>query len=108
MSARLFVGCNVDGLPRWGITDVMNVLSMVLPNATYTWGKGTYNGVSEDTIVVEVFPDEGEVSAKFHPRMVRAAQAAVRDLQQEVVLLEYFGELERINDKEATWLLQSM
>ncbi len=100
LSARLFVGFNVNNKPRWSIDDVVPIVTRVRdkqtgdPSASYLIQRGVYkhhNGkgvVQEDSAQVIVIDTTGAKLPVFREQMVKLGEEIAGKLKQESVILE--------------------
>lgn len=98
-AARLFVGFNVGGEPKWTVTDLIKVTRETResqgahPDASFLIQKGIYTSertgetVEEDgaqVIILDVGAEE-----KFREHMIQLAENIARQLEQELVIVEF-------------------
>lgn len=98
-AARLFVGFNVGGPPKWSVNDLIPIVRKVReaqgahPDASFLIQKGIYTSertgqvVQEDgaqVIVLDVASEED-----FRKHIIELGEHIARDLEQEVVIVEF-------------------
>lgn len=99
-SARLFVGFNVGGQPRWDIDDLARVVFAERkrqgksPDASLLMQKGIYQSIvtgrpeTEDGAQVIVLNLDGTPVAQFRRDMLRLAEVIAKKMKQELVIVE--------------------
>jgi hypothetical protein len=100
LAARLFVGFNVGGRPKWKIGDVIRIVSRVRgqqdrdPDASFISQKGIYTSRDSGKTVVEngvqiiLIDMAGDSLRAFQAQMEELAESVARELKQELVILE--------------------
>lgn len=98
-AARLFVGLNVGGKPKWKIDDVVKVVRRIRtaqghsPNLSFIAQKGIFRSsdtgkvVEEDSVQIIII-GSGESKAEFGEDMLLLAEEIASALKQEKVVVE--------------------
>ena len=99
-SARLFVGFNVQGVPRWSLDDLLPIVERVRvaqtgdPNSTFLFTRGLYRNKSgliergEQGAQVIIVDERSRTAAEFENEMVALAEAIAAGMDQEKVFVE--------------------
>jgi hypothetical protein len=100
-AARLIVGFNVGGEPRWSVEDVIPIVAAVRKDqgdkqgATFLYQKGLYRHhvsgqlVEENGAQVVIIDVWGTPREAFHTEMMTLAETLAARLEQEEVILEF-------------------
>lgn len=117
LSARIFVGLSVDGVPTYSIDDVLKIVkkmrlaqlrrvggdpgaSFLLQRGLYKYTRGKSKGktIPEDSVQVVILRISAESDGKFEANVGKIAEALAHKLKQEAV----YAELQRDGVRYAT------
>lgn len=99
-AARIFVGLNVGGTPRWELGNVLKIVRRVReeqtsrPGASLIAQMGIYTSrktgaiVDEESVQVVILNDDFAKARVFDAQMLALAEALARELEQEEVIVE--------------------
>ena len=95
LAARLFVGLKVGDTLKWTTEDVMKATHGYLTehaglsgNSTFIAQKGWYNGISEDSVQVVVFDEDGVTIDRWTDTVLALGAFLREHFEQESVIVE--------------------
>lgn len=98
-AARIIVGFNVGGEPKWTLDDLIPIVKRVRteqvgnPSSSFIAQRGVYQHhsgqiVTEDGAQVIIIDTFGTAKQKFERQMVELAEIVCRELQQDEAIVE--------------------